>query len=54
MNAIKTANDVVAAWNVVGNAVGAMDVRGKRSAAEFGANVIARSVDHAKTLQPTR
>jgi hypothetical protein len=54
MNAIKTATDAVGAMDVVGNAVGAMDVRGKRSAAEFGANVIARSDDRAKTLQPTR
>jgi hypothetical protein len=31
------------------NGVGAMDVSAKRSAAEFGANVIARSDDHATT-----
>jgi hypothetical protein len=34
-------------WNV--NAVGAMDVSVKRSAAEFDANVIARSDDLAMT-----
>jgi hypothetical protein len=31
--------------------VGAMDVSVKRSAAEFGANVIARSVDRATTAE---
>jgi hypothetical protein len=37
------ATDAIAAW------VGAMDVSEKRSAAEFGANVIARGDDRATT-----